>query len=146
LRDVEGTVWYVPNGEIKRVGNKSQQWSRALLDIAVASDTDVDRATQVIRRVAEDLWRADQWKDLILAEPEVWGVEEIQTDRVVIRLVVKTKPLEQWRVARELRARIKHAFDEAGVEMPYTTQKITYQASGDPPAPIAGAGSGEPQQ
>ncbi len=137
LRDVEGTVWYVPNGEIKRVGNKSQQWSRALLDIAVASDTDVDAATAVIRRVAEAMWRDADWKDLIIDEPEVWGVEEFGVDRVVIRLVVKTKPLEQWRVARELRARIKAAFDEAGIEMPYATQRITHQASGDPPGPLA---------
>jgi small conductance mechanosensitive channel len=140
LRDVEGTVWYVPNGEIKRVGNKSQQWSRALLDVAVASDTDIEAATEVIRRVANDMWQDPEWSKLIIDEPEVWGVEDVGVDRVVIRLVVKTKPLEQWRVARELRARIKVAFDEVGIEMPYTTQRITYQASGDPPAPVADRG------
>jgi len=140
LRDVEGIVWYVPNGEIKRVGNKSQQWSRALLDIAVASDTDIGAATEAIRASAEAMWHDPEWARLILEEPEVWGVEDVNVDRVVIRLVVKTKPLEQWRVARELRARIKGAFDEAGIEMPYSTQRITYQVAGDAPPPLAGKG------
>jgi small-conductance mechanosensitive channel len=118
IRDVEGVVWHIPNGEIKRIGNKSQQWSRALLDIAVAYTTDIRAATEVIKHVADDMWNDPAFQSLILAEPEVWGVEELGVDRLLIRLVVKTRPLEQWNVARELRARIKQAFDEAGIEMP----------------------------
>jgi moderate conductance mechanosensitive channel len=145
IRDVEGVVWHVPNGEIKRVGNKSQQWSRAVLDIPVDYDTDISRATTVIKETADAMWRDDQWKDAILTEPEVWGIEELTPTSVKIRLVVQTLPLEQWRVARELRARIKAAFDAAGIETPRET--ITYRRD-TPPPPIgddrpAGGGEGD---
>ena len=133
IRDVEGVVWHVPNGEIKRVGNKSQQWSRALLDIDVDYDTDISKATSVIKQTADAMWHEDQWSEAILAEPEVWGIEALGATNVKIRLVVQTLPLEQWRVARELRARIKAAFAEAGIQVPRET--ITYRR-GDPPPPV----------
>jgi moderate conductance mechanosensitive channel len=118
LRDVEGVVWHVPNGEILRVGNQSQQWSRAVLDLPVALTTDVDEASAVIQRVANEMWEDDVYRSVILAAPEVWGVEQLEADRMVIRLVVKTRPREQWNVARELRGRIKLAFEAAGISMP----------------------------
>ena len=132
LRDVEGVVWHVPNGEIKRVGNKSQQWSRALLDIEVDRDTDISNAIEVIKHTADAMWNDDGWRDSILSEPDVWGLEELGAQSMKIRLVVQTLPLEQWRVARELRARIKAALDAAGIETPRET--ITYRR-GDPPPP-----------
>src|SRR4051812_38960965 len=118
LGDVEGVVWYVPNGGINRVGNKTQQWSRAVLDIPVAIDADVDQAQQVIKTAAVHMAHDEAWRDKILSEPEVWGVENLTLDSVVIRLVVTTAPLEQWRVARELRARIKQALAAAGIASP----------------------------
>ena len=131
LRDVDGTLWHIPNGEIRRVGNRSQGWARALVDVEVAYSTDLDAATQVIERVADDMWRDERWAHRILEEPELWGVEELGPDGVRVRLVAKTRPLEQWKVARELRARIKAAFDKAGVEV--SAQKVV--AAGDnPPA------------
>jgi moderate conductance mechanosensitive channel len=135
LRDVEGVVWHVPNGEIKRVGNKSQQWSRALLDIEVDRDTDAAAAIRVIKQTADAMWHDEGWRDAILMEPDVWGVEELGAQSMKIRLVVQTLPLEQWRVARELRARIKVALDEAGIETPHET--VTYRR-GDLPPPVAG--------
>jgi small conductance mechanosensitive channel len=117
LRDVEGAVWHVPNGEIKRVGNQSQQWSRAVLDIAVAYDTDLPRATELIKEVADAMWHDEEWTPVMLAEPEVWGVEAFVPEGPVIRTVAKTKPHEQWNVARELRARIKQSFDDSGIEI-----------------------------
>jgi len=137
LRDVEGVVWHVPNGEIKRVGNKSQQWSRALLDIEVDRDTDVASAIRVIKQTADTMWHEEGWRDAILTEPDVWGVEELGAQSMKIRLVVQTLPLEQWRVARELRARIKSALDEAGIETPRET--VTYRR-GDLPPPVAEEG------
>ncbi|CAN5161001.1 mechanosensitive ion channel [soil metagenome] len=107
LRSVDGTVWYVRNGEVLRVGNQSQGWSRALLDISVAYGTDVDHAEDVIERVAREAWEGEKVGGFILAEPESWGVERLGADGVDIRLVVKTAPLEQWKVARELRHRLK---------------------------------------
>lgn len=137
LRDVEGVVWHVPNGEIKRVGNKSQQWSRALLDIEVDRDTDVASAIRVIKETADTIWQEEGWRDAILTEPDVWGIEELGAQSMKLRLVVQTLPLEQWRVARELRARIKASLDEAGIETPHDT--ITYRR-GDPPPPVAEEG------
>jgi small conductance mechanosensitive channel len=117
IRDVEGTLWSVPNGEIRRVGNKAQHWARTVLDLALAPSTVVADATMVIARVAHDLRDDEAWRARIPAEPEVWGVEHLEGDRVVIRLVVRTVPLEQWNVARELRARLKLAFEAAGIEL-----------------------------
>ncbi|HUR86665.1 MAG TPA: mechanosensitive ion channel family protein [Solirubrobacteraceae bacterium] len=121
LRSVDGTVWHVPNGDIRRVGNKSQHWSRALLDIDVAYDTDIDQAKAVIKRVADELWHE---RDDILEEPEVWGVESLGPHSVVIRLVVKTRPSDQYDVSRELRQRLKEAFDAEGIEIPFQQQTV----------------------
>jgi small conductance mechanosensitive channel len=115
LRDVEGVVWYVPNGEVHRVGNKSQQWARAVVDVPIASTADFDRAREIVATTAAAVAAADPWKSLIIDEPEVLGVESFTIDAVTLRLVVKTKPAEQWRVARELRTRIKLALDAAGI-------------------------------
>jgi small conductance mechanosensitive channel len=128
LRDVQGVVWHVPNGLIERVGNMSQQWSRALLDIEVAYETDLDTASEVIRQTAVNMWREEKWAELILEEPEVWGVETLGADGVAIRLVVKTRPLEQWKTARELRSRIKRAFDEVGIEIPFPQRTVWHRA------------------
>jgi small-conductance mechanosensitive channel len=133
LRDVEGVVWWIPNGQVTRVGNKSQQWSRALLDIAVAPDTEIERATEIIKRTADEMWRDEHWRDRMLDEPEVWGVEDVGIGGILIRLVVKTVPLEQWNVSRELRARLKRAFDAAGIRLPVQQQQITYEMGGSPP-------------
>jgi small conductance mechanosensitive channel len=124
LRDVEGNVWHIPNGYIDRVANKSQEWSRALLDIRVSYDAEIQRATDVIKRIAVETWKDPAWSKEILEEPDLWGVEDLGVDGVKIRLVVKTRPLAQWKVGRELRARIKHAFDEAGIEIPAPTSVV----------------------
>jgi moderate conductance mechanosensitive channel len=118
LRDVNGTVWHIPNGNILRIGNMSQQWARALLDVSLATDTDVDHAQDVIKRVADSVWNDSDWHREILEEPEVWGVERLGPDAIVIRLVVKTKPAEQFTVMRELRRRLLEAFAAEGVELP----------------------------
>lgn len=117
IRDVKGTVWHVPNGIVQRVGNMSQQWARALLDLNVAYDTDIDLAQRVIKECADRLWRDDEWRGAILEEPEVWGVEQLALEAIVIRLVIKTRPAEQFRVMRELRGRLVKAFDAQDIEM-----------------------------
>jgi small-conductance mechanosensitive channel len=124
LRAVDGTMWHVPNGEIRRVGNMSQHWSRSLLDVQVAYGTDLQRAQNVIRDVACSLWRED--RD-ILEEPEVWGVEDLGANGVAIRLVVKTTPSEQWRISRVLRERLKAAFDREGIEIPFPQQTVWHR-------------------
>ena len=133
LRAVDGTVWHVPNGDIRRVGNKSQHWSRALLDVEVAYDTDIDLAKSVIKRVADAQWKE---RDDILEEPEVWGVERLGPNAIVIRLVVKTRPADQYAVSRELRQRLKEAFDTEGIEIPFP-QQVVWNRSVPDPAPAA---------
>jgi len=136
LRSVDGTVWHVPNGDIRRVGNKSQHWSRALLDVQVAMDTDIDHAKAVIKRVADTLWHE---RDEILEEPEVWGVEQLGPNAIVIRLVVKTRPADQYDVSRELRQRLKEAFEAEGIDLPFPQQFLLVQAPGQDEAQPAAA-------
>jgi small conductance mechanosensitive channel len=118
LRDVNGTVWHVPNGEIRRVGNKSQLWSRAVLDVVVAPGTDVDRASEVLAAVGDELAADVEWTKHIIEPPEVWGVEDINASGITLRLVVKTMPGSKLAVLRELRARIKVAFEREGIQLP----------------------------
>ncbi len=124
IRDVQGTLWYVPNGEIARVANKSQQWARAVLDIEVAYDTDIDHAKTVIKRIADATWLEHLPNATIIEEPEIWGVEAFGESSIAIRLVVKTEPGEQWATGREIRGRLVKAFDEEGIEIPFPQRVI----------------------
>jgi moderate conductance mechanosensitive channel len=133
IRDVTGTLWHIPNGEIRRIGNMSQEWARALLDIAVAYGTDVDVASEVILRVATEMAHEDDHREIFLDEPEIWGVENLGVDGVDIRLVIKTQPGQQYAIARELRRRIKRAFDTAEVEIPFP-QRIVWLRTEQPVA------------
>ena len=117
LRDVEGTVWYVRNGEITRIGNKSQQWARAVLDVPLDYDTDVTKAKKILLETAEKLAKDPDWSERILDQPEVWGMETMTADGYALRVVIKTQPLKQWEVARELRERIRTALDAQGIEL-----------------------------
>ena len=145
LRDVNGTVWYVRNGEVLRVGNRSQGWARAVLDIPVAYGEDVARAEALLLEVAEGLRDEARYHDMILDSPEVWGVEDVTADSVVIRLVAKTAPLKQWEVARELRRRIKDRFDAEGLQVAHAVGAIriadpTPSSTRSAAAPEQGAG------
>lgn len=131
VRNVDGTVWHMRNGEVVRVGNMSQGWSRALLDISVAYDTDTDRAAAVIKRVADEVWQDKEFSSAVMEEPQVWGVENFGIDGIAIRLVVKTAPLEQWSVGRELRRRIKSAFDAEGIEIPFPQRTLWMRSAPD---------------
>lgn len=124
IRDAHGTLWHVPNGEIRRVGNKSQQWARAVLDVDVAYDTDLNHAMNVIKRVADELWEEALPHATVLEEPEVFGVQNFGPDAVTIRVGVKVEPAEQFAAARELRARLKYAFDEEGIEIPFPQRTV----------------------
>ncbi|WP_210494223.1 mechanosensitive ion channel family protein [Patulibacter sp. SYSU D01012] len=115
LRALDGTVWHVPNGEMRAVGNQSQHWSRAVLDVPITHDTDVAKAKAVIARVAEKIREHDP---SVLEPPEVWGVQALNANGVTIRLVIKTTPSQQWRVTRQLREAMLKAFAEEGLRMP----------------------------
>jgi moderate conductance mechanosensitive channel len=131
LRDVDGTVWYVRNGEILRVGNQSQNWARTVLDITVSYDSDLDQVQQLLQEEATAMYEDEQYHDIIIEAPEVWGVERFDKDGAVVRVVLKTAPLQQWPVARALRQRIKSRFDAAGIRIP--TSFIPGQPPGEVP-------------
>jgi small conductance mechanosensitive channel len=141
LRDVNGTVWYVRNGEVLRVGNMSQNWARTVLDIPVAYTADLDQVRTVLRDIAHAVWEDPDFRNDVIEEPEVWGVERLDPDGVVMRVVLKTAPLEQWTIAREMRERIKERFDVLGIEIPLPQRVVWHR---DPPgtdAPDSSTGS-----
>jgi small conductance mechanosensitive channel len=117
MRDVNGVVWYVPNGEIKKVGNESQNWGRAVLDIPVDIAEDIERVKDILQATADAMAAEADWTEMILEQPSVWGVQAYAGDAVIVRIVLKTAPGKQADVARELRERVKKAFDEAGVSV-----------------------------
>ena len=127
LRDLNGTVWYVPNGEIMRVGNMSQNWSRAVVDIKVDYHEDLTRVKRVLRDVAHDLWEDDEFRGVVIEEPEVTGVELFDPDGVTLRVLLKTQPMEQWAIARALRERIKARFDHEGIEIAIPQQVVWHR-------------------
>ena len=116
LRDVEGTVWYVRNGEVIRVGNKSQGFAQVVLDIPVAASSDVHAASQAMLAIAREMAGEDEWAEVFLGEPELWGVESFTRYETIIRLVAKVRPLQQWRTGREMRQRIQDRLQHLGVE------------------------------
>ncbi|WP_066363584.1 mechanosensitive ion channel family protein [Herbidospora mongoliensis] len=116
VRDADGKVWYVRNGTITRVGNESQGWSRALVDVPVAYDSDVAQTRELLVGVTSEMWEHQDYRDIIIVEePQVFGMEQISGTAIVFRVVAKTAPGKQHEVARELRTRIKRAFDERGL-------------------------------
>ncbi len=118
IRDVNGTVWFVRNGEILRVGNMSQGWSRVIVDLAVPYDVDVDAVQERMLATATELGSDSKWRSRVLEQPEIWGIESISADAVVIRLVMKARAGSKDDVARELRARLKAALDAMDIELP----------------------------
>ncbi len=124
LRGVDGTVWHVPNGYVQRVGNKSQLWSIALIDVDVAYDCDLAAARQVILDCAEQVCAADEWVGSVLDPPELLGVEALGADGITIRLTIRTQPGTQWGLQRALREALKTALDGAGIEIPFPQRTI----------------------
>ncbi|HVK21510.1 MAG TPA: mechanosensitive ion channel family protein [Actinokineospora sp.] len=118
LRDINGTVWYVRNGEILRVGNSSQGFAVATLDLAVGYGADVDQVTAILTRVAGEVVADEQFKDSVIEPPEVLGVEKVTPESITIRMTVKVRPGKQFAVQRSLRAKAMAAVEEAGVPAP----------------------------
>ncbi|MFE0678057.1 mechanosensitive ion channel family protein [Streptomyces sp. NPDC058867] len=124
VRDLNGGLWHIRNGEILRVRNDSQEWARAVLDVSVAYDSHLDVVYQVLEEVGRSMREDPAFTDTLLEDPAVWGVQSLDADGVVVRVAVKTVPLKQWAVTRELRHRVKDAFDAAGIEMPFPQRAV----------------------
>ncbi|MCQ3802989.1 MAG: mechanosensitive ion channel family protein [bacterium] len=132
VRDINGTLWHIPNGEIRRVANMSQDWGQAVLDIEVAYDTDIGQAMGVIKEVADGMWREQLPNATIIAEPTIAGVQSFGESSMAIRMMAKTEPGEHFAAARELRGRLKEALDQAGIEIPFP-QRTVWMKSDQPP-------------
>jgi small conductance mechanosensitive channel len=119
LRDLEGIVHFVPHGTITTVSNMTHGWSRALLEIGVAYKEDTDRVMDVMLEVARELRKDSAFGPFILGDPEMLGVDSFGDSAVLIKMCIKTQPLKRWAVKRELLRRVKHKFDELGIEIPF---------------------------
>lgn len=137
LRDTAGTVWYVRNGEVLRVGNSSQGYAVAVVDVPLAHTADVDTATTVVTEAAREVVCEERYAAEVLEPPEMLGVQSVTADAVTLRLTVKTRPGKQWGVQRALNGRIKTALDEADVSTPYPVGRVV--------GPVAGDGAGHPE-
>jgi small conductance mechanosensitive channel len=122
LRDVHGTLWFVRNGEITRVGNYTQDWARALLDLPFSYENDIDKVNKLIAKVSMDLAKDPAFDPFVLGEPEIWGMDYVSGEQFVIRVALTTKPSKQWAVTRELRSRLKTAFDKEGISLQKATR------------------------
>jgi small conductance mechanosensitive channel len=137
LRDASGIVWYIRNGEIIRIGNRSQGYSTAVVDIQVGYNESLDIVLPVIREVARELDATKEWTDRLLEEPLVAGVESMAGGVMTIRIIAKCAPNENFPVSRAIRERVKIALDTAGIRSPH----IVPPYGADPTAPAGQGGS-----
>ena len=142
LRDLNGVIWYVRNGEVVRVGNKTQGWAMATIDVMVAYDEDLGKVNSIIERVTDELAEDEEWKSKIVDKAQILGVESVEGDAVTIRVMIKTAPLVSPDVARELRARLKEAFDDAGIRVPLRPFGVPPPEMPMPGTPMPGASPG----
>ncbi|MBX7452199.1 mechanosensitive ion channel family protein [Mycolicibacterium sp. 3033] len=131
LRDIDGTLWYVRNGEIARVGNMSQDYAVARIEIPVAPTADMERAEKVALDAAHSALEDPKIAAKVLGEPEMLGVQEVRSDQVTLRMTVKTRPGVQWSVQRRLRREILRAFDANSIELPFVAGRLLAAASGN---------------
>ena len=142
VRDINGTLWYIPNGEITRVANLTQDWGQAVVDVEVAYDTDIAAAMALIKEVADGLWQEQLESFTIIQEPTMAGVQAFGDNSIALRLMVRTEPGEQFGTARELRKRLKFALDEAGIEIPFPQRTIWVRSQPVTALPDEAGGSG----
>jgi len=126
LRDLDGIVHHVPNGEIRIASNFTRHFARVNLDISVAYDTDLDHAVSVINRVGKALAEDEKWHKVIKSPPQVLRVNKLGDSGIDIKILGDVKPMEQWAVMGELRLRIKKAFDAEGIEIPWPHTKVYF--------------------
>ena len=124
LRDLEGIVHTIPNGEVQSVKNMTYGWSRVVLNIGVAYKENVDQVMDVLREVGRKMREEEEYCSFMIDDPQILGVDDFGDSQVTIKMLAKTIPLKQWEVARELRRRIKHAFDEKGIEIPFPQRTL----------------------
>jgi moderate conductance mechanosensitive channel len=133
LRDLEGVVHFIPHGTIATVSNQTHGWSRALFNVDIDYKENVDRVMEVLIELGHELRRDPAFGPLILDDPEMLGVDNLADSSVVVKFFLKTRPLQQWTVKREMLRRIKKRFDELGIEIPYPHQTVHHRYDSPPP-------------
>ena len=126
LRDLDGIVHHVPNGEIRVASNYSRHFSRVNLNVSVSYGTDLDHAISVINRVGEELAADENWRDRLITPPIALRVDKLGDSGIDIKITCDVKPLEQWSATGELRLRLKKAFDAEGIEIPWPHTKLYF--------------------
>lgn len=126
LRDLDGIVHSVPNGEISVASNYTQEWSRVNLNISVGYGEDLDRVIEVINRIGNEMAEDPYWASLMLSPPQVLRVDAFGDSGIDIKILGDTKPIKQWEIMGELRRRIKRVFDEEGIEIPWPHTKVFF--------------------
>ncbi len=124
MRDLDGVLWHIPNGHMNKVGNLTQRWARATLEIPLPLDVDIPHARDIVQRVAGALAEDPEWEDDIIAPPEIWGITAWDATGLRMRLVIPTRPLRNFDVNRQMRERLKMAFDREGIRMPVAITEI----------------------
>jgi len=127
IRDIEGTIHYIPNGEISMLGNRTQLWSRAVVEVGVHYDEDSDKVVEVLEEIFDEIMVDKKYKKMILERPSILGengISELGDSAIVFKMICKVKPGEQWNIGRQLRKRIKDKFDKIGIEIPYPCTNI----------------------
>jgi len=133
IRDLEGTVHFIPNGEINRLSNRTHTWSRAVVDIGVHYNENTDRVVEVLEEVFSELMNDKKYKKVILERPTILGdggVSKLGDSSVVFTVICKVKPAQQWTISRQLRKRIKDKFDQVGIEIPYPCTNVYMRDKG----------------
>ena len=126
LRDLDGTVYHIPHGEIKKVANLSKDFARINFNIGIAYAANLDHVIKIVNKVGDELSQDPQWKEFIIKPPQFLRVDDFADSSIVIKILGETQPLKQWEVTGELRKRIKIAFDNEGIEIPFP-QRVVHQ-------------------
>jgi small conductance mechanosensitive channel len=134
LRDLEGTVHFIPHGQATMVSNLTHGWSRVVVDMPVAYKEDVDRVMEVIREIGRELREDPEFGFLMMGDLEMLGLDQFADSAVVVKFIIKTRPLQQWSVKRETLIRIKRKFDELGIEIPFPHRTVYHHYSPDAPS------------
>jgi small conductance mechanosensitive channel len=118
VRDISGTLWFVRNGEILRVGNHTQDWSRVILDLPVPYESNIDEIQKILLESANAFAASPEWRRKVIEDPEVWGVQSVSAEAITLRLVVKVRAGEQWAAERALYRALKESLDNKKVDIP----------------------------
>ncbi|AKG52914.1 KefA [Dehalogenimonas sp. WBC-2] len=129
LRDLDGIVHIIPNGQILTVSNYTREWARVNLNVPVAYSTDLAKATEVINRVGREIAADPAFSSMIISSPQVLRVDKFGDSGIELKILGDTKPNKQWAVTGELRRRLKNAFDETGIEIPFPHTKLFFDSA-----------------